>query len=108
MVQIDADTAVRTWLAYNRQVVAYSGAHPDDTALVSVRRLTGDSTAVADELQQRLELPLTPVPIDGTYDATLLATAAPARPVPDWAAAEVAEVEEALAQLSGARLPAYA
>lgn len=101
IMQIDGDTAVRVWLAYNRRVCRYRRLYPSDTLLVSTASVVAQTSTVHQLLRERLGLALDLVPVADVFEPELLTTRsdhASSAVVPFER--EIAEVEDQLAELS--------
>jgi hypothetical protein len=104
IMQLDATTAICVWIAYNRRVCEYRRLYPDDAVLVGTASLVANAPNVHKLICDRLRIDIDFVPITDLFDSDLLTTSEtedPSGRVDLGAlAGEVAEVEEALLDLS--------
>jgi hypothetical protein len=100
VMQVDLETAVRVWIAYNRRVVAYRRLYPERTMLVRTASVVTTAKEVHELLQERLGLATQYRPLDELFDPALMLSTSQIDVGP-WAG-RIAETERQLDELSDA------
>jgi len=72
VMRITTLEAVRTWASYNRRVLEYRRAHPDDSLLVPISRVIAGDRELLPLINDRFGLRLSHHPVSTLRDDTLL------------------------------------